>query len=52
MAGQNIARLEEIYIESRQSQGDAMYLLKEKDVLRTFPVSHSLVVIHRLTEMA
>ena len=31
MAGQNIARLEEIYRESRQSQGDTMLLLKVTD---------------------
>ena len=53
MAGQNIARWEiqaEMEEERRQSQGEAMWLLKEKDA-RTLPVSHNFVETHRLIEM-
>lgn len=50
LAGQNTARLEEIFRESRQSQRDTMLLPKEIDA-RTLPVGHSLVAIHRSIEM-
>ena len=46
MAGQNRARLEEIYKESRWSQGDSMSLPNERDA-ENLLVGHSLVVIHR-----
>lgn len=36
MAGKNIARLEEIHGESRQSQEDALYLPKETDAPESY----------------
>ena len=51
IAGQDLARLEEKYRESMQSQGDAMCLVKETDIPEHLPVGHGRMVIHQLIEM-
>lgn len=53
MTGQNKTRWElqtEMQRKSRQSQGDAIWLLKEEDA-GTFRVGHRHVVTHRLIEI-
>ena len=49
MEGQNISRLEEVYIKSRWNQREAIYLLKETDAgtMPGKPQPHGDIQINR-----